>query len=73
MTRAEWSATGDPDIDRVTVLEALHLLYRPDGMAIWMESPNQLLDGQVPSEMVADGEAQRVLDLIQALCEGVIF
>jgi uncharacterized protein (DUF2384 family) len=48
-------------------------VYRPDGQAIWLNAPNQLLDGAVPADLIRDGEGQRVADLLTALAEGVIF
>lgn len=58
---------------RAEVVEAASELYRPDGLAIWMRSPNPMLDGRSPDELVEAGEGERVLDLICALCEGVVF
>lgn len=59
--------------DRERVLTALAEVYRPEGMAIWMRAPNKLLNGRVPDDMIEQGDAERVLDLILALAEGVIF
>lgn len=48
-------------------------IYMPEGVEIWMHAANPMLDGRTPDDLVAAGEAQRVLDLLLALAEGVIF
>ena len=53
--------------------EAASELYKPEGVEIWIRAENPMLDGQRPYRLVQRGEAQRVLDLILALAEGVIF
>lgn len=73
MTRAGWVATGDPVTDIRMVREAAHELYRTEGVEKWIRAENPMLDGERPYRLVQRGEAQRVLDLILALCEGVIF
>lgn len=47
-------------------------IYKPDGMAIWMRSPNKALQGRVPEQMIAVGESSDVLDLIEALATGAV-
>lgn len=59
--------------DRAKVIEALNDLYRPEAHELWLGSPNLMLDGRKPHDLIEAGEAERVLDLISALCEGVIF
>lgn len=58
---------------REQVVAACGELFTPEGVPIWMASPNRLLDGRSPDELVEAGEGQRVLDLILALCEGMVF
>ena len=59
--------------DRARVIVALNDLYRPEAHELWLRSPNPMLKGCTPHELIEAGEAERVLDLIQALCEGVVF
>ena len=72
MSGAGWVATGDPVTDIAIVREAASELYRPEGVEIWIRAEVPALGGARPYELVQRGEAQRVLDLILALCEGVI-
>ena len=58
--------------DRDRVLAALADIYNEEGMAIWMRSANKLLGGRVPDEMIEQGDAERVLDLIAALADGAV-
>lgn len=71
--KAGWTATGDPVTDINIVREAAGELYRPEGVERWIRAENPMLDGERPYRLVQRGETQRVLDLILALCEGVIF
>lgn len=59
--------------DRAQVIAALNDLYRPEARELWLGSPNPMLDGARPHDLIEAGEKDRVLDLITALCEGVIF
>lgn len=52
---------GNRDPLLCAVLGALSYVYQPEGVGIWMNSPNRNLDGQRPSELIAAGEAERVL------------
>lgn len=56
------------DLD--VIREAAGGLYTPEGVAIWMEAPNRLLDNRTPAEMVEAGHADRVLALIEAIAGG---
>lgn len=58
--------------DRQAVLDALAEVYTPEGMEIWMRSANRALKGQVPDEMIENGQAGEVLDLIDALASGAV-
>jgi hypothetical protein len=37
----------------------------------WVYSPNRLLQGKTPAQVVEAGEIQRVLDLLAAMADGV--
>lgn len=72
MTTVDPSTVEQPPT-REEVEIALSELYRPDGAAIWIEHPNKLLAGETPAALIERGDSQHVLDLIRALCEGVLF
>lgn len=55
------------------IREVAGTVYRPEGVDIWMRSPNQLLEGMSPIEMIESGRSMEVYHLIQAVAEGVIF
>jgi hypothetical protein len=59
-----------PD-DEAIVRAAAAQVYRPEGVGIWMRSPNPSLNNATPLQFIAAGDTQRVLDLIMALAEGV--
>jgi putative toxin-antitoxin system antitoxin component (TIGR02293 family) len=44
----------------------------PDDANLWIFSPNRLLGGGKPSELIHDGHYRRVLDLIEALADGIV-
>lgn len=74
-----WTYTDDPVSCKkclkaleVEVRIALAEVYRPEGMDIWMRSPNKALKGRVPIQMIAVGESGDVLDLIDALASGAV-
>lgn len=48
-------------------------IFRPEGVEIWMTAKNQLLDNQSPHDLILKGESERVMGLLLALGEGVIF
>ena len=51
--------------------EELGKVLRPADANLWIFSPNKLLDGDNPASEIAKGEFKRVLDLIEALADGV--
>lgn len=53
--------------------EAMAEVYRPEGVALWRKAPNPMLDGEVPDDLIARGEGDRVVALCEALAEGVVF
>lgn len=50
--------------------ECLNQLYMPDGKAIWLRSPNPLMGGQIPNDLIARGEFEPVLRVLSMLCDG---
>jgi hypothetical protein len=45
-------------------------VYTPEGVEIWMRSRNRLLDGRSPEQAIADGDGDRVYELVRALVDG---
>lgn len=46
-------------------------VFKPEALDMWMSSPNPMLEGRTPLQACADGEADRVLAVVDALAEGV--
>lgn len=44
---------------------------QPDDVNWWMFTPNDLLHGEKPSELIAKGRYREVLDLLEAMADGV--
>ncbi len=47
-------------------------LYPPNQARIWLNSPNQMLDGRIPVDLISEGQEglQSVLQIIQQLKDG---
>lgn len=52
------------------VREAAAEVFTPEGVDLWMDGRNRMLDGRSPRELVTEGEGQRALDLIDFLASG---
>lgn len=52
------------------VREAAAEVFTPDGVELWMDARNRMLDGRSPHELIAAGKGQRTLDLIDFLASG---
>ncbi len=77
---ARWSA-GEVVPQRLNKQRLLELAYVADAVTeimprenanLWMLSPNRLLDHDTPADRVRAGRYKDVLDLIEALAEGVV-
>lgn len=77
---ARWSA-GEVVPQRLNKQRLLELAYVADAVTeimprenanLWMLSPNRLLDHDTPADRVRAGQYKDVLDLIEALAEGVV-
>jgi transcriptional regulator with XRE-family HTH domain len=44
--------------------------YEPDNARLWLYSPHKLLDGRRPAELIAQGDIDSVLALIDQLRDG---
>lgn len=52
---------------------ALRAVYTPEGCRVWWEGRNRLLNDERPCDVWERGEKDRVLGLLEALAEGVVF
>jgi putative toxin-antitoxin system antitoxin component (TIGR02293 family) len=58
-------------LEVVAVLEHLSGVLKPQAAHDWLFSPNAMLDHHKPVELLASGDFRRVLEMIDALAEGV--
>jgi hypothetical protein len=58
-------------IGREHVLEKLHTLVTPDEAQRWLNTPIKILEGRRPVDLISDGEAGRVFQLLVRLEEGI--
>lgn len=49
--------------------EVKRVVADPD---LWLDTPHELLGGRTPNEVITQGEAQRVRDLLRAIKYGVM-
>lgn len=77
---ARWSS-GDVVPQRLNKTRLLELAYVADAVTeilpttqanIWMFSPSRLLDHDTPAERIHKGQYRDVLDLIEAIADGVV-
>lgn len=59
------------DLAVAEVKESASRVYTPEGVQVFMSGENVLLDGETPFALIARGEKQRVLDVIDGMAEGV--
>ncbi len=59
-------------LELVYVSDQLSKVLRPDDANLWIFSRNSLLDGDTPAERIERGDFSSVLDVIEALAEGVV-
>lgn len=52
------------------VIEKASEIYTDDGVAAWIDAPNDLFAGQTPRELVTEGRTDEVLDVIETLANG---
>lgn len=45
-------------------------IYEPEGVEMWMNARNRLLDGERPIDLIATGEGERVIELLNRLADG---
>ncbi len=77
-TVSRWQqGRGDPQPAKLNQLLTLEWLatqlaefYEPDEARLWLYSPHKLLAGKRPAELIAQGDADSVLALIDQLRDG---
>jgi transcriptional regulator with XRE-family HTH domain len=52
------------------IVDRLSEFYSPEETRIWLYSKHRLLDGQRPIDMINQGQADKVLSVIESLDEG---
>ena len=61
----------DWPLDSSAVVDLARTVMNDDAARLWLRSPNPDLGYERPLDLVAAGDAQRVIDLLLALAEGV--
>ncbi|TAK23954.1 MAG: DUF2384 domain-containing protein [Chloroflexota bacterium] len=57
-------------LDLVYIATELGEIYTPEEARIWLYERHRLLSGRRPSDLISNGEIDRVLDLIAQLKDG---
>ena len=78
-TVTRWSkGEGGPTIEKQTVMAELRWVaarladfYEPDEVRLWLQSPHPQLSGARPYDLINDGRAGEVLEVIERLDSGV--
>lgn len=78
-TVARWAAgTNAPQgvarqrlLDLAAVSQQLEKVMKPDAASAWLHQPNSELDNMRPLDLIEQGRAREVLDLIEAIADGV--
>jgi len=78
-TVARWAAganvprgvTRERLLELATVAQRLAKAMKRDAAAAWLYEPNPLLSNMRPIDLVGQGRYQEVLDLVDAIAEGV--
>ena len=55
------------------VREELAKVIREEDIEQWLRQPNRMLESETPMHLIENGNADKVLSLIDALAEGVSF
>jgi hypothetical protein len=64
-------STESPDYYETQVRDLLAEVYRPEGVDVWLRSPNKLLDeGRRPCDLIAAGDVEPVFAVIDMLRTG---
>lgn len=66
-------SADEPPFNSVTieqVIAAVGEVYKPEGVAIWLDAPNRSLHNATPRQYVEAGDGAQVLALIERLTGG---
>jgi len=58
-------------LDLEYIIDQLSDLYEPDEARLWMFSRQKLLNGKIPAELIQAGHAEKVIQMIDQLRDGV--
>jgi hypothetical protein len=61
------TASGQGDVGSSTILERLARVIDPDYVPVWLDTPIPALGGEKPSDLLARGDVQPVLQVISEL------
>lgn len=61
-----WREAADERAVRAAAAE----VYKPEGVDIWMNAMQMRFDGRTPLEAIADGDTDRVLQVLDQLASG---
>ena len=53
------------------IVEQLSDFYSPQEARLWLFGRQKLLDGRIPAELIQEGQADKVIQVIEELREGV--
>lgn len=53
------------------IMDALGAFYEPAGAVVWLTSPQTLLEGRVPLDLIREGDEPDVMDLVCMMRDGV--
>jgi transcriptional regulator with XRE-family HTH domain len=65
--------TRDRVLELVYVADQLSKVMKKEAANLWLFTPNPLLGHEKPADRIKRGDFQSVLNLIEALADGVIF
>ncbi len=68
--REVWADQGAPCDCTECIYELAGTVYKPEGVRLWMESPNPMLDGCKPLDLIQIGEHKRVAQVLEMLTSG---
>lgn len=58
-------------LDLAAVSQQLEKVMKPEAASAWLHQPNSELDNMRPLDLIEQGRAREVLDLIEAIADGV--
>lgn len=78
-TVSRWNqgkAFPQPDAERMLlqleyIVDQLSDIYEPTDARLWIYSPQRLLAGRTPADLIQEGRSQEVIDMVNQLRDGV--